>query len=426
MPRLSGNQNVLLTDDAIASEALRLLKNELVGARLVHRDLENSFGAGRKIGDTINVKLPFRTKTASGRTLVKQPMVDRTTTLSVNRQEHFGLEFTQNDRTLAIQEFSSRYLASGISQLAHVLDKSILQCMSEGFFNSSGTAGTVVTTDAWADARAYMGNVGVPMDRQVSTILNLLDGAAVAKDVKKLAHEGLVKRAIEASYIGPLSHMNAFETAQMPVVTNGPYAGTPLVDAAGQTGASLATKGWSNSLTDMLVPGMVFTIGGVYEINPRTYESTGRLQRFTVTAKASSSGTGTATLAISPAINDGTLTTVDAEGNNVSLAAYQNVSNAPAANAPITIVSGTASTAYRQDFAFHKDAIALAVVPIELPESAVVKKRVTDPQSGLSLAMTAAYDITNYRQIYRIDVLWGVKAIYPELGHKIFSGALNA
>lgn len=423
MPRLSGTANVLLTDDAIASEALRLLKNELVAARLVHRDLENSFGAGRKIGDTISVKLPFRTKTASGRTLVKQPMVDRTTTLQINRQEHFGLEFTQNDRTLAIQQFSDRYLKSGISQLAHVVDRSILQEMSNGFFFSSGTPGTPVNTDAWADAAAYMEMVGVPQDGMVSSILHPLDGAAVGKDVKKLANESLVKRAIERSYIGPLSDMNTFKTAQMPVQANGPYAGTPLVNGASQTGASLATDGWSNSLTNMLVPGMVFTIGGVYEINPRTYQSTGRLQRFTVTANASSNGSGVSTLAIAPAINDGTLTTLDADGNSVSLAAYQNVTAAPADNAPITIVSGTASLSYRQDFCFHRDAVALAVVPIELPESAVVKKRVTDPQSGLSLALTAAYDITNYKQIYRIDVLWGVKTIYAELGHKIFSAA---
>lgn len=423
MPRLNGTGNVLLTDDVIAAEALRLLKNELVAARLVHRDLENSFGAGKKIGDTINIKLPFRTKTASGRTLVKQPMVDRTTTLKIDRQEHFGLEFTQNDRTLSLQQFSSRYLASGISQLAHVVDKSILDTMHKGFFNASGTPGTAAGTDQWTDARAYMQQVGVPMDGKVSTILHLLDGAAIQKEVKRFAHEGLVKQAIERSYVGPLSHMNAFETAQMPILANSVFTGVPLVDGAGQTGSSLLTDGWTASLTGMLVPGMIFTIDGVYEVNPRTYESTGRLQGFTVTATANSSAGGVSSLQISPAINDGSLTTVDADGNTVSLAAYQNVTAAPANNAPITVL-GVSNTNYRQDFAFHRDAVALAVVPIELPESAVVKKRVTDPDTGLSLMLTAAYDINNFAQIYRIDVLWGTKAIYPELGHKIISDNL--
>jgi len=420
MPRLNGTGNVIVTDDKIAMEALRLLKNELVFARLVHRNLEREFG---KIGDTINIKLPFRTKTASGRTLVKQPMVDRTTTLKIDRQEHFALEFTQNDRTLSITQFSKRYLASGMSQLAHVLDKSIADVAGKSFFFSSGTPGTVVTTDNWTDANAYMEMVGVPMDGQVSTVLNPLDAAAIGKDVKQLAHEGMVKQAIERSYLNTLADMAAFKTAQMPVHTVGALGGTPLVNNAGQSGSSLVTDGWTAAVANRVRIGDVFTIDGVYEVNPRTYESTGRLQRFVATAVGASDVSGNMTLSISPAMNDGSLTTLDADGNSVSLAAYQNVSALPANNAPLTFI-GTANTSYRQDFAFHKDAIALAVIDIELPESAVVAKRVRDPQSGLSLALTAAFDINNFTQIYRIDVLWGVKAIYPELGHRIFSDDL--
>jgi len=418
MTRLSGTGNVLLTDSVIAKEALRLLKNELVYARLVHRNLERAFG---QIGDTISIKLPFRTKTASGRVLVKQPMTDRVTTLKIDRQEHFGLEFTQNDRTLAIGQFSERYLSSGMSQLAHQVDKSIADVATQEFFFSSGTPGTAVNTDNWADAMAFMEMVGVPMDGKMSTVLNPLDGAAIAKDVKKLAHEGLVKQAIERSYIGPLSDMRAFRTAQQPPHTVGPLGGTPLVNGASQGAAgTIASDGWTAAAAVRLNKGDVFTVAGVFEINPRTYVSTGRLQRFVVTASVSSDGAGAASIPISPTMNDGTATTVDADGNNVSLAAYQNVTNYPADNAAITVI-GTAATTYRQDVCFHKDAIALAVVDIELPETAVVAKRVRDPQSGLSLALTAAYDITNFKQIYRIDVLWGVKAIYPELGHRIFS-----
>lgn len=417
MTRLNGDDNVLLTDDVIAKEALRLLKNELVYARLVHRDLEPKFG---KIGDTISIKLPYRTKTASGRTLVKQPMVDRTTQLQINRQEHFALEFNQLERTLAIQNFSDRYLKSGISQLAHAIDRSIAETAARQFFFGSGTPGTALNTDTFTDVRAYMTMVGVPTDGMVNAVLNPLDAAAVQKDVKKFAHQALVKRAIEAAYLGPLSGMDAFDTAQQPMHTVGAYAGTPLVNGATQTGSTLVTDGWSNSITGLLKVGDTFTIAGVYEVNPRTYQTTGRLQRFVVVSDVNSNGSGQASITISPAINDGSLTTVDANGDPVSLAAYQNVTAAPADNAAITVI-GTAGTTYRQSVAFHRDAIALAMIDIELPEAAVVKKRVRDDQSGVSLAMTAAFDINDLTQIYRIDALWGVKAIYPELGHRIYS-----
>ena len=80
--------NNLLTDDVIAKEALRLLKNNLVAAKLVHRNYEKTFG---KVGDTIRLELPARIQSASGRVLVKQPMVDQTIPFKIDRQEHVGL-----------------------------------------------------------------------------------------------------------------------------------------------------------------------------------------------------------------------------------------------------------------------------------------------------------------------------------------------
>ena len=114
------------------------------------------------------------------------------------------------------------------------------------------------------------------------------------------------------------------------------------------------------------------------------------------------------------------LSTTDTEGTTISLAAYQNVSAAPANNAVVTTI-GTFGTTYRQNFLWHKDAIALAMVDLELPQSAVVKARVRDDDAGLSMSMTGAYDINNHTEITRIDVVWGADVIYPELLHRLVS-----
>ena len=58
---MADQKNNILTNDVIAKKALVLLKNNLVFARLVYRDYEKTFG---KVGDTISLKLPFRTKSA--------------------------------------------------------------------------------------------------------------------------------------------------------------------------------------------------------------------------------------------------------------------------------------------------------------------------------------------------------------------------
>lgn len=419
MPSVQGTDNRFLTDDVIAAEALRLLKNNLVAARHTHRDHEKRFG---NIGDTISIKLPFRTKSESGRVLSSvSPMVDMNTSLVIDKQEHVGFTFNQIDRTLSISQFSERYLKSGIVQLAHAVDKSVLDCAVQSGFYGSGTPGTGVDSDFFNYARAYMEEVGVPMDGNIAGFVRPLDRAGIEVDVKTLFNEKLVSDAVRRAFTGELAEMMLWSTAQVPVHTVGAHGGTPLVNGASQTGASLVTDGWTIS-TAVLNKGDVFTIAGVYEVNPQTYESTGRLQRFVVTSAVTSSGAGAATISISPSINDGTLTTVDGDGASVSLAAYQNVSAAPADNAAITVI-GTASTAYRQVPIWHRDAIALAVVDIALPEAANVKARARDEDTGLSIAMTAAWDGTNYKQTYRLDVLWGVKAVYGELIHRGWSGA---
>ncbi len=413
---VQGENNRLLTDDIIVKEALRLLKNNLVTAPLVYRDLEKRFA---KVGDTISLKKPFRTKTASGRVLQKQPMVDQTIPFQINRQEHFGLEVTMRDRTLSVEQFSERYLKSGIVQLANVIDRSILMEMKKTFF-SSGTPGTAIGTKSFHLAKAYMGNVAVPDDGMRRCILNMLDAAEISDTIATKFNENMVKMALQKGYMGPLAGFDLFESANIPVHTVGDHGGTPLSNGVDQTGSSIITDGWDLSTTGLLKEGDVITFAGVFEINPQSYQSTGRLQHFVVTADVDSDGAGNATIPVSPAINDGTLTTVDAEGNTVSLSAFQNVS-APVADGAAITVMGTANTAYRQDFLFHRDAVALAMVDLELPQSATVKSRVRDPDSGLSLCMTGAYDINQQTEITRIDAVWGAHMIYPELAHRIFS-----
>jgi hypothetical protein len=217
-----------------------------------------------------------------------------------------------------------------------------------------------------------------------------------------------------------------FRSANMPTHTVGVHGsggavGTPLANSlTAQTGDSILTDGWNTSVTGVLLEGDVIFFAGVHEINPQSYQSTGRLQAFVVQADVDSDGSGEATISISPSINDGTLTTTDVDGNPLSLAAFQNVDNPIANNAALTVM-GVASTTYRQDFLFHKDACALAMVELELPQSAVVKARVRDPESGLALCMTGAYDINEQSEVTRIDAVWGTDLIYPELAHRLWS-----
>lgn len=411
--------NNLLTDDVIAKEALRLLKNNLVAAKCVYRNYEKTFG---KVGDTIRLKLPFRVKSASGRTLVKQPMVDQTIPFKIDRQEHVGLEYTVKDKTLDIQQFSERYLKSGMTQIANQIDRSILLTLKKAF-HSSGTPGTRPGAFIdFANAGAKQTTYAVPSDGMRHAILDPFTCASLSDEVTKLFKESMVETAYKMGYRGNVAAYETYESQNVPKHTVGDHGGTPLVAGTITNGSTVTTDGWTASTTGLLLEGDVITFAGVYGVNPQNYETTGLLQEFVVTADVDSDAGGLATIPIFPAINDGTATTTNGDGETVSLKAYQNVTNVPADAAPITVL-GAANTTYEQNYLFHRDAIALAMIDLELPQSAVIKSRAADPDTGLSLTLTGAYDINEQTEIHRIDAVWGTDLIYGELALRLWGAA---
>lgn len=411
MPQTTGVDAVLLTDDQIINEAMFQYKNNLVACKNVYRDLEKRIVNG--VGDQISVKKPFRSKSTEGRTLGNSPLVDNSVTLVISRQRNVGLEFTLQDRTLSIQAFSERYIQPAIGEIATQVDKSIFDVAEAETYFVTGTAGTAASHTTMMFNKANLNNVAIPDDGKRKAMFNEIDSANISSAVSAVFNEGIVKGAIQKGYIGPLSGFEAFASQLVPTHTVGAHGGTPLADGA-QTGASILTNGWDTSVTGLLLEGDTITFAGVFEINPVTYASTGRLQTFVVTADVDSSAGGVATIPISPSINDGTLTTTDTESNSVSLAAYQNVSAAIVNDAAI-VVTGDAGGVYRQNFYWHQNAIGFAMVDLYLPESAATAARVRDPDTGLSLSLTKDYDITNHKETTRLDALWGVKMMNPEL-----------
>jgi hypothetical protein len=148
--------------------------------------------------------------------------------------------------------------------------------------------------------------------------------------------------------------------------------------------------------------GDVFTIAGCYAVNPQTRQSTGALQQFVVTA--TTTGSSTATLSISPALYDA----------NQALAT---VTSLPAASAAITML-GTAATAYPQNIVYHKDAITFATADLLMPTGVHMASR--QVHNGISLRLVTQYDINNDRMPTRIDVLYGYSVIRPEMACRLW------
>lgn len=411
--------NSIITPSMIAKEALMQLENNLVLSNQVHREYKKEFTGGQ--GSTVSIRKPVKFFTSDGATRVNQDVEEKATTITVDQRKHVSWKFSTQDLTLSIEEYSERYIKPATITLANTMDAAGYN-LYQTVWNSVGTPGTTPASfAALALAAQRMDEMAVMKDRR-NLILNPAAHYAVAGNQTTLgAWDGKVKTAYESAIVGEVAGMSTMSSQNVKNHTVGVATGTPLVNGAAQNvtysaavGAtwsqSLVTDGWTNSITGILKAGDVFTIAGVSAVNPVPGEgSTGKtvmpyLQQFTVLADANSGATtGPATLTISPPI--------------ITSGPYQTVNAAPADNAAIT-VRGTGSTAYPQNLAFHRNAFALVTVPLEMPDGAAFKAR--ESANGLSMRVVKDYDIAADEDIIRLDVLYGWKAIYPDLACRLW------
>jgi len=390
--------NSLLTPSIITKETLVILENNLVAAGKVNRQFENQFV---KIGSSLTIRKPNKFVVSSGPGLQIQNIVEPSVSISISNQKHVDFQFTMQDLTLTIEEFSERYLKPAASVLANQLDSDTITTGMQ-FFNEVGTPGTVPNSFAsLAAVGQRMDEGAVPQDGRVL----ILGPAAYWSLATSLTTNVFVQSVAEPAFKGFLAKLANFEIYLDQNIQNqtvGAYTGTPVVNGAGQTGSFLVTNGWGASITGLLNLNDVFTIAGVYAVNPQNRQSTGALQNFVVTSTANSDSGGNSTIGIYPPIT--------------TSGAYQTVSNSPANLSAIT-VKGAANTSYAQNLAFTKDAIGLVTVPMEIPGGVDFAAR--QMYRNVSMRIVRAYDITNDVIPCRTDILYGTSAYYPELGVRL-------
>lgn len=407
--------NTILTIDVIAKEALMILENELNAAKKVHRGLEQEFGNamnGYQAGATVSIKRPTDFTVRSGATASNQDVVEGTTSITVDQQKGVDFAFTSLELTLSIKELSERVIKPAMIQLANQIDADVLSLYKK-VPNWVGTPGqTINSFSDFAKAPERLSEMGA-MGADRSAFLSPADNWGLVGNQTGLYIQNAASSAYREGSLGRLAGVETFEAQNVQTHTTGVLTGTPLVNGAGQVSTyasvkdtmtqSLITDGWTNSTTDIVKEGDVFTIAGVFAVNPVTKATLPFLRQFVVTAAASSGATtGPATLTIYPAI--------------ITSGAFQNCSAAPADNAAITVL-GSGGTGYRQNMVFHKNAFALAMVPMVRPPGAVEVAR--ESYNGTSVRLIPYYTGTNDTSAWRLDVLYGTKAIDPRLAVRL-------
>ena len=404
--------NTIITPSIIAKEALFHLENNVIMGQKVHRQYKKEFV---KIGDSVTIRKPVKFIATDGATRSNQDVIEETTSIVINNRKHVSWNFSSQDLTLTIEEYAERYIKPAMIVLANTIDRALCVEGAQEFFNQTGTPGTTPADfQVLADTGQKQDEEPVPDDGLRCLILNPAGRWGLAAGMGGTGSGGIfnaeiVHGMVRRGRLGEIANYEIYGDQNIAVHLVGAHSGAPLVnDAAFANDTDLvAFDGMVGTVVGALLKGDIFTIDAVFSVNDVSKESTGVLQQFVVVADVNTTG-GAATVQVFPDLND---------GSTASTAAYQTVDALPANNAPINIV-GTASTSFPQNLAFHQNALALVTIPLELPDSATFKARAD--WRGYSIRVIKDYDIDTDEEIIRLDILFGTKAIYPELGLRLW------
>jgi hypothetical protein len=398
--------NTLLTIGMITRESTRVLENNLTVVKQMNKDYNDKFAVeGAKIGITVNARKPPRYVGRVGQALSVEDATETSVPVTLTTQRGIDLAFTSADLALSIDDFSKRFVKPAVASVANKIDFDAT-LLYQSVYNTIGTPGT--TPNAlltYLQVGQRLNEEAAPLDERVICMTPAMN-AAIVDALKGLFQAGdRIASQYKKGMMGQGAGFEWYMDQNLRTHKVGPLGGSPVVNGAGQTGASLITNGWTAAAATRLKKGDVFTIANVNAVNPQNLQSTGALRQFVVTADTSSDGSGNATIPISPAI--------------VVAGPFATVDSTPANSAAITVL-GAANTQTPQGLAFHPDAFTFATADLPLYGKGVVAAdRVSDKQLGLSVRMIQAYDINLDREPMRLDILYGFAPIYPELAVRI-------
>ena len=409
--------NTVITPTWYTKETARILVNNLKFAANVNRSYDDQYvQAGAKVGYTVNARLPQRFQVTEGQALQIQGINDQYAPIALTHQKNVAFSFSSAQMAMEVDMVRTRYVNPAAVALANIVDYDGLTTVYKDIYQAVGTPGTVPNSNlTYLQAGAKLTNSSVPANGRVAVLdptsmvtlanANLALFNPTAQIAEQYREGQFASRALGVD--------SWYEDQNVAKHTTGTFtASTPLVKGAGQTGSTLVVDGWASGATS-LKKGDIFTVAGVFQVNPVSYASTGQLQQFVVTADVSDTS-GEISIPISPSI--------------ITSGQLQTVSASPADNAVVTVLGATSATAGTlattvtpQSLLYHPDAFALVMADLHKPTSGVETTTVRSKELGISIRMVQQYQIGSDQEPCRMDILYGWATLRAPLACRIYS-----
>lgn len=390
--------NTLLTVGAITYEAARVLHQKCNFIGSVDRQYDPSFSlTGAKIGDQLRVRMPNQYVVRSGTTFVPQDTVNTVVNLNVNNRKGVDMNFTTQDLSRSLDDFSKNIIEPAASVLASSIEAEFAQAMINATWNSVGSTSAEITWRNVLECRKLLSDNLAPSDNR-ALILATQHNLEVVDALKGLFQDSNeIASQYREGMIGRTAGFNPiYENTLLPSFTAGARNTAYVTSAIGVQGATTLPiiTGAGN-----IVVGDTFTLTGVFAVHPETKATLPNLQKFVVTAALAGPGT----LSFQPPLY-------------ASATGQKNISALPATGAALTF-TGAANVSYLQSIGFQKGAYTFATADLILPEGVdFAARKVVD---GISCRVVRQYAIADDTMPCRLDILYGYAALRPQLACRI-------
>jgi hypothetical protein len=399
--------NSYLTPTAVTRKALMVLHQKLNFIGNINRQYDNSYaGSGTgvvrgKFGPTLKIRLPNEYTVRTGMAMAAQEQSETSVDLTVSTVKGVDMYFGSDELALSIDDFSERFIDPAMSVLAANIEADALSMYKSVYNLYDGDAAAFTFLSMTSAKQILTENLAMQSNRRM--IMNPTHANKFLVDTKGLFHDG---EAIAEQYregkIGRTSGFDIFENTLLTPHTTGTAAKTTGYTVNGATESGATTTIQSGSTTFLI--GDVVTLAGCNRVHPETKADTGVLQKFVVTAN---SGANATSLAISPPI--------------VVSGPRQNVSGYPTNTGAVVKVGAGANETLTQSLAFHKDAFTFVTADLELPKGVDFAAR--EVMDGISMSLVRDFNVSDRTFPCRLDVLYGYKAIRPQLAVRVHNDA---
>ena len=386
--------NSILTPTAVTRKAQQILHGKLVLAKKVNRQYDDSYKlTGAKDGSDIKIRLPNKYTVRTGKNLNAQDTEERSVTLSRATQVGVDMTFSTAELTMEIDDFAERILEPACAVVATNLENAVAARYVD-VANLVGTAGpTPASMLTVLQAGARLDDYLVPRANRTVALSPLAMATMVDAYKGLFQNSGKVANQYDTGMIKDMA--TGFDWGMCPVISShtnsaGVVSSITVNDSSISNGDTTVTV---QTTTTAYSAGTVVTFAGCYAVNDETKAGLPFLKQFVVT-----SATATV-LTIDPPI--------------YTSGALQNVSAVPTNGGAVTVV-GAASGSYPQHLAFHRDWLTLSTIDLE-DVSKFGAWGAREVYDGISIRIARQYDINSDNVPCRLDVLYGVKTIRPEM-----------